>query len=203
MILGTLPWLLSAGTFAISMSATPGPNNVMVTSSGATFGFARSLPHIAGVAIGFPLMIVAVALGAGNLLHVFPILHEVLRWGGAAYLLWLAFRIATAQPGLRPGARPSRPLNLLQAALFQWVNPKAWIIALSGIATYTDTHHVVGQALTLALFFFIVTVLTLIFWTMMGVSAARLLRSTRSLRIFNLAMSALLVASLIPLFMEV
>ena len=204
-----LTWLFSASTFALSMTATPGPNNAMVAASGATFGFARSLPHMAGIALGFPLMLVAVALGAGDILRAAPALHDVLRWAGIAYLLWLAFKIATARP-VPPAAaadkagKAARPLTFLQAALFQWINPKAWVIALGAIATYTSAggRTVAVQAVALAVIFLLVTVPTVAFWTLTGVGAARALRTARGLRAFNLVMAALLVASLLTLLHE-
>ena len=198
----TLAWLASAVTFAVSMSGTPGPNNAMVAASGATFGFARTIPHMLGIAVGFPLMLVAVALGAGQLLRTIPVLHAVLKWAGAAYLLWLAFRIATARPAPAETGG-SRPLTFLQAGLFQWVNPKAWVIALGAVATYTTAEGVLPQSLGLAAIFLLVTGPTVAFWTMTGVGAARLLRTDRGLRAFNWLMAALLVLSLLPLLREV
>ncbi len=200
----TLAWLFSASAFAVAMSGTPGPNNAMVAASGANFGFPRTLPHILGIAVGFPVMLVAVALGAGDVLRTVPVLHLVLKWAGAAYLLWLAFKIGTARPGGAEAKMRARPLTFLQAALFQWVNPKAWIIALGGIATYTTANGgaIVVQALALALIFLVATVPATVFWTMTGVGAARLLRTERAMRGFNLAMAALLVASLAPLLLE-
>ena len=198
----SLAWFLSATGFALSMSGTPGPNNVMVASSGATFGFARTLPHMIGIAIGFPIMLVAVALGAGQLLQAVSALHTALKWIGAAYLLWLAWHIAAASSAPPEAKATSRPLTMLQAGLFQWVNPKAWIIALGAVATYTNAEGVLGQSLLLAIIFVVVTLPAVAFWTMTGVGAARLLRTERSLRAFNLAMAALLILSLLPLLRD-
>ena len=204
--------LVSATGFAIAMSATPGPNNVMVASSGATYGFVRTVPHLLGVSAGFAIMVAAVALGAGELLHTFPIIHEALKWIGAAYLLWLAWRIASARPdatgaseaGTTRAKRRGRPLNFLEAALFQWVNPKAWVIALGAVATYTTTGGaVIGEAMVLALIFFVVCVPSTALWTAIGAGTARLLRTEQALRIFNLTMAILLVASLATLFVEI
>ncbi len=195
-----MTWLLSATAFAAAMSGTPGPNNAMVAASGATFGFRRTVPHMLGIATGFPVMFVAVALGAGSLLRAYPALHTGLKWLGAAYLLWLAFKIATADPTPKAdGARRSAPLGFLQAALFQWINPKAWIIATGGIATYTGEAGTTlfTQALVLALIFLAMTALTVMFWTMTGVGAARLLRRPGELRTFNAVMAGLLVLSLL------
>ncbi len=200
-----LAWFFSAVAFAVSMSATPGPNNAMVASSGATFGFARTLPHMVGIAIGFPVMLVAVAVGAGDLLRAAPSMHEILRWAGAAYLLWLAVRIATASPAVRDGGgkRGSKPLSFIQAALFQWVNPKGWVIAISAVVTFTNAgSSALPKAAALAAIFFVVILPALAFWTLTGVGAARVLRTARAMRTFNLAMASLLVASVVPLLRE-
>lgn len=198
-----LAWFLSAVAFAVSMSASPGPNNAMVAASGATFGFARTLPHMLGVAIGFPVMLVLVAFGAGDLLRAAPVVHEVLRWVGAAYLLWLAVRIATSAPTPKDVAGGARPLSFLQAALFQWVNPKAWVIAISAVVTFTTAGaYALPQAGMLATIFLVVILPTLAFWTMTGVGAARLLRTARGIRAFNLAMASLLVGSVVGLLRE-
>lgn len=207
-----LYWLASVTGFAIAMSATPGPNNVMVASSGATYGFARTVPHLLGVSAGFAIMVAAVALGAGEILHAHPVIHEALKWIGAAYLLWLAWRIASARPeakgsteaGTARAKRRGRPLNFLEAALFQWVNPKAWVIALGAVATYTTTGGaVMGEALLLALIFFVVCVPSTALWTAIGAGTAHLLRTERAIHIFNLVMAALLVASLATLFIKI
>src|SRR5215212_11075454 len=122
-----LAWFGSAAGFALAMSDSPGPNNTMVAASGANFGLRRTLPHMLGVALGFPVMLLLVAVGAAELLHGSPGLQRALRWVGAAWLLWLAWRIAVADPAAKGGvAGPARPMSFLQAALFQWVNPKAW-----------------------------------------------------------------------------
>jgi threonine/homoserine/homoserine lactone efflux protein len=161
-----------------------------------------------GVSIGFPAMLVAIAFGAGNLLRTYPEIHPVLKWAGAAYLLYLAFQIARIRPrssggasGKRAGKLAARPISFFQAALFQWVNPKAWIIALGAIATYTTPDNVFVQALFVAGIFLVVCFPSVAFWTLTGVGAARVLKSDRALHRFNLVMAALLVASLLPLFL--
>lgn len=208
----TSGWLASALAFAVSMSATPGPNNAMVASSGATFGFTRTLPHVLGISVGFPVMLIAVALGAGDLLGAYPLVHEIMKWVGAAYLLWLAWHIATSRRDQEietatrkpPSAGRRRPLNFLEAALFQWVNPKAWVIALGAVATYTTagSDAVLVQVIWLATLFLIVCLPSTALWTSVGAGAARLLQTERGLRIFNLIMAALLIASLMPLLAE-
>jgi threonine/homoserine/homoserine lactone efflux protein len=194
-----LGWLAAATGFAVSMSATPGPNNAMVAASAANFGLRRSMPHMLGVSLGFPLMLVLVALGAAEALHRSPGLQTGLRWGGAAWMLWLAWALATAPPHVaeQPGA--ARPMRLWQAALFQWVNPKAWIIATGAIAAYTGTSAgVLMDALVLAAIFAPMAFFSLLGWAVLGRGVARVLQPA-ALVWFNRAMALLLVASLVPL----
>ncbi|WP_245291971.1 LysE family translocator [Methylobacterium tarhaniae] len=198
-------WFLSATAFAVAMSATPGPNNTMVVASGATYGFARTVPHMLGIAAGFPVMLVVLGT-AGLPLLTDPRVHAVLKWVGAAYLLWLAWKIANADPDPADPATTAsgRPLGALQAALFQWVNPKAWIIAAGALATYTAQGEggSLAATLLLAVLFGLVALPCLGFWTLIGVGTARILRTRRGIRLFNLAMAGLLVASLVPALRE-
>lgn len=211
-----LAWLVSALAFAVSMAGTPGPNNAMLAASGSLWGFRRTIPHMLGVAIGFPLMLIAVAAGAGDLLVNHPAVVTVMRWLGAAYLLFLAWKIAVSQPEPAAGdadaadaadagdaagrtTSRSRPLSFLQAALFQWVNPKAWLVTLSALATLTSIarHPSFARALLLAGVFLAVTLPITAFWTSVGVGVSRLLSTPTAVRRFNLAMAALLVASVV------
>ena len=200
-----LEWYISTAAFALSMSATPGPNNTMLTASGAAWGFRRTVPHMAGITVGFPAMLLAVSLGAGEVLRSRPWLHDALRWLGVAYLLWLAWHIARARPAVAGQSRSSgRPLGFGQAALFQWINPKAWVIAAGAVVTYTTASGpaLLGQAATIAAIFLVVSVPSTAVWTMAGVGASRLLRTPASLRVFNLVLAGLLVLSLAPLVLE-
>ena len=184
-------WLASATGFALAMTATPGPNNAMVAASAANFGLRRSLPHVLGIALGFPVMIVLVALGLAEVLAASPGLQAGLRWVGTAWMLWLAWKIATAEPATADVPSRGRPMTLVQAALFQWVNPKAWIIASGAILTY-------GRPWVLAVIFGLAAVGCLLGWAAIGLGTARLLRTPEALRWFNRAMAALLVLSLVP-----
>ena len=207
-------WLASATGFAFAMSATPGPNNAMVAASAANFGLRRTWPHMLGIAIGFPAMLVLTALGVGGLLQDSPGLQRALRWVGAAWLLWLAWRIAVAAPAgpgpAGPGpagsgvAEPSgKPLGLLGAAAFQWVNPKAWMIAGSAIVSYTGGESgLLREAATLAAIFAVAALVSVAAWAALGAGVARLLPSAGMLRLFNRGMAALLVLSLLPILAE-
>lgn len=207
-----LSWILSAASFSLAMSATPGPNNAMVAASGATYGIRRTWWHMLGIAVGFPVMMIAVALGAGTLLERNPAIHEAMRWIGAAYMLWLAWHIASAEPRLagerdRAGGDREgrgRPLRFHEAALFQWINPKAWIIVVGALATYTQAEgeQLLAQVLVLGLIFFLVCIPSVLLWAAIGAGVARFFKSLRAVRIFNWAMAILLVASLAPLFWE-
>ncbi|HKY96143.1 MAG TPA: LysE family translocator [Kiloniellales bacterium] len=200
-------WAFSAAAFALAMSATPGPNNAMVAASGATWGVRRTWWHILGISIGFPVMIVAVALGAGAMLERNPEVHEALKWIGAAYMVWLAWHIATAVPAASAdgsaASRRGRPLRFHEAALFQWINPKAWIITAGALATYTqaDSEALLMQVAALAVIFFLACVPSVLLWTLIGAGVAHLFRTARAIRLFNVAMAILLVASLVPVFL--
>ncbi len=202
-----MTWLGATFAFAVSMSASPGPNNAMVAASGATWGFRRTVPHMLGISLGLAAMLAAVALGAGEVLRAHPWLQGLLRWVGAAYLAWLAWRIATADVGTAPPlsheAAGSRPLSFIQGALFQWVNPKAWIVALGAVGAYITSSGAgfIAQAALLAGIVFLVTLPSVAFWTMVGVGAGMMLRTGAARRVFNLAMALLLAASLVPLLL--
>lgn len=198
-------WLLSVLAFATSMSATPGPNNAMVLASGATHGFRRTWPHMLGVSVGFPVMLTAVALGAGGLLTAYPAVHLAMKVLGAAYMLWLAWCIATADPRVEGAeGRRGRPMRFHEAAAFQWINPKAWMIALGALATYTGvgSDAVLAQVLWLSAIFFLAALVSLMLWTAIGTGAARLLGTAGRIRVFNIALAILLVLSLLPLLRE-
>ena len=159
-----------------------------------------------GVVVGFPIMVLAVGLGAGEILRRFIWIEQALRWAGACYMVWLAAKIARAEPvpadpALNPAA--GLPLTFWQAALFQWVNPKAWVTAVGAIVTYTSGGpDMIGEAALLAVLFLVIALPVIVGWTLVGVGASWLLRSRRALRWFNWAMAALLVASLVPLLTE-
>jgi len=183
--------------FAIVASITPGPNNLMLLASGVNFGLARTVPHMLGIAIGFSLMVVLVGLGFVQLFVLLPWLHPVMRVAGILYMLWLAWRIANAG-AVASGKSAGRPLTFLQAAAFQWVNPKGWAMALTAIATYADPAQFVTGVLVVAAMLGIVGMPCVAIWALFGVWLRRFLADARTVRIFNVTMALLLVLSLWP-----
>ncbi len=182
--------------FAFVSSVTPGPNNLMLMASGANFGFRRTIPHMLGVALGFVFMVLLVGVGLVQVFDAFPLSYTVLKIGSVLYLLYLAWKIAHAGPA-RSGAASGRPMSFLQAAAFQWVNPKAWAMALTAISAYTPDHSLWAILLVGAIFGAI-NLPSVGSWTLLGQQMARLLTNERRLTLFNWTMAALLVASLYP-----
>ncbi|MFT0850303.1 LysE family translocator [Achromobacter sp. F4_2707] len=194
-------FLLAFVAYAFVTSITPGPNNTMLLASGLNYGFVRSLPHVLGVSIGFALMVVGVGVGLGSLFAVYPELYVVLRVGGAAYLLYLAWLIGTARP-LDDRPEISRPFGFWKAAGFQWVNPKAWIMASGAITTYVPAGSGMMSVIIIAILFAIINAPSVSVWVICGTSLRRFLNDPRSLRIFNTSMAILLVLSLYPLIFD-
>jgi threonine/homoserine/homoserine lactone efflux protein len=187
--------------FAIVSSATPGPNNLMMMASGATFGLKRTLPHAAGVVLGFGAMTAAVGLGVAQIFNAAPWLYAVLRWGSAAYLLYIAYRMVTAK-GAGTGYGYQKPMSFLGAVGFQWINPKAWVMALAATTTYAEAGRLTADVLIIALTFMLVNVPCALTWTTFGVNIRKWLKKPHHLKAFNWTMAALLIASLYPLVTE-
>jgi threonine/homoserine/homoserine lactone efflux protein len=193
------PLLWALLGFALTTSITPGPNNAMLTASGANFGFRRAVPHMLGIIVGFPAMVLAIGLGLGTVFSALPWLHVALKYVGAAYMVYLASRIATAERG--KGAAATKPISFFEAAGFQWVNPKAWIMGVGALAAYTAPEAPVwSEAARVAGAFVVTGIISSTLWCGFGVAIGRLLTSDRAFRLFNYAMALALVASLIPVF---
>lgn len=192
--------LLPLFGFAVAASVTPGPNTLMVTAAAANHGVRATLPHMLGIACGFAAMLMIVGLGLAAPFAAWPALHTALKWVGGAWLLVLAWRIARAGA---PGGGPSRPpLGFLGAALFQWVNPKAWMIALAAIPAFTTPEgDTLAETLLIGATFAAVCLPCTALWAGFGAGARRLLGTPARLRGFNLAMATLMVASLLPAFL--
>jgi threonine/homoserine/homoserine lactone efflux protein len=184
--------------FVVAATVTPGPNNLMVLASGANWGLARTMPHIIGIALGFPVMIIAIGLGISVLFESAPWLETVLKYAAFAYLLWLAWKVAQAgRPDTNRG--DARPLSVFQAAAFQWVNPKGWAILLSGTAIFISAEgNRVLQVTIFALLFGLVCLPNGVVWALFGRAIAGFLSDDVRRRWFNIAMAVLLVASALP-----
>jgi threonine/homoserine/homoserine lactone efflux protein len=186
--------------FAIVGSFTPGHNNLLLAASGANFGWRRTLAHMFGVILGFPLLFFAVGAGLGEVFSSYPFLHTALRVIGSLYLAWLAWRIAFAPARLGDSAT-ARPLNFWQAAAFQWVNPKAWLMTITAIGVYAAGNaHYYQQILWMTLIALAVSAGSSATWTLSGVGIRRLFTDRpHMLRAFNIFMGVLLLASLLPI----
>lgn len=193
--------LLAFVLFAFATAGTPGPNNMMLLASGANFGFRRTILHILGISAGLGVMVVAMGWGLSGVFRTFPILHEILKWVGAAYMLWLAWKIATAT-GINDKSATGQPMTFLEAAAFQWLNPKAWAMALGAATTYTPEGSGSLTLLVLAGTFMLVGVPCSAAWAGFGQGLRRFLDRPAILRVFNVSMAVLLVASLYPLMTE-
>lgn len=188
--------ILSLAAFALVSSLTPGPNNLMVLASGANFGYQMTLPHMLGITGGFLFMLMLLGLGLAQVFTLYPMLKTVLRAVSVAYLLYLAWKIANAAPP-EAAAEKGQPMTFLQAALFQWVNPKAWAMALTAVTVYAPSHELAVIAVV-ALVFGMINFPAVSFWAYLGKQMQRFLTNNRRLRVFNIAMALLLVGSLYP-----
>ncbi len=195
--------LIGLALFSLVSSITPGPNNLMLMASGANFGFRRTLPHILGVGIGFTVMVILVGVGLVGLFEAFPVSYQLLKVVSVVYLIYLAWRVATASPPDRGEARDAgqgKPITFFQAALFQWVNPKAWTMALTALTVYAPSQDV-GAVVLVALVFGLINFPCVSSWTALGQQLQRLLTSQKRLLVFNVTMAVLLVASLYPVLL--
>jgi threonine/homoserine/homoserine lactone efflux protein len=193
-----LPILL----FAVSASITPGPNNIMLMSSGLNFGIQKSIPHLLGVVIGFPIMIISIGLGFEIVFEKYPFIHQVIKIVGIIYLVYLAWRVATSSRQALDAAK-AMPLQFWQAVLFQWVNPKAWVMATGAIAAYTSlSSDFFTQVLIIALTFMVVAFPSAGSWLIFGSSLKRFLQKPAYQHAFNVTMALLLIASIAPVIFE-
>ena len=191
--------LLALVVFAGVTSITPGPSNLMLLASGANFGFRATVPQVLGITLGFTSLLLAVGLGLGVLLTAFPALHMGLKAVGALYLLYLAWRIASSSALGEGTASQGRPLTLLESAAFQWINPKAWVVALAAMAVHASPESPYLSIALVCLVFALVNLPTVSTWAAFGVALRGYMTEPARLRRFNHAMGFLLAASLWPL----
>lgn len=204
--------LPALAVFAFVTSVTPGPNNLMLMASGANFGLRRTVPHLLGVALGFGAMVALVGLGVDRLVSGTPLLAQGLKWLSLGYVLWLAWKIARASPVVRAaagdgaaeggaagGAAGARPMGFWAACAFQWVNPKAWMMALGALSAYRAG---AGGVAGVALVFTLVNLPSVALWAAMGQGIGAWLADPVRLRWFNRAMAAALVVSMLPVLVS-
>ncbi|MGO3930450.1 LysE family translocator [Rhodopseudomonas pseudopalustris] len=194
--------LLAFVLFSVATMFTPGPNNVMLLASGLNFGLRRTLPHMAGVAIGFAVLVAATGFGLGGLFTAYPVLQTLLKYAGAVYLAWLAFLIARAAPADPGQADQRRPMSFVAAVLFQWVNVKGWVIAVGAATAYAALASYPWNVMTQTGVLFAVGVLSSLTWALFGTLLQSLVKSPRAVRVFNVTMAILLLASLYPVLRQ-
>lgn len=195
--------VLALAAFALVSSITPGPNNLMVMASGANFGIRRTLPHFAGVMLGFNFMIWMVGAGLVQIFDAFPQSYLILKIVSAAFLVYLAWKIATAAAPLKNGEAAGKPLNFFQAAAFQWVNPKAWALALAATGAYSSPERPLFSIMIISAVFLMIGAPSTTAWLLLGTQLRRLLTDASRLRIFNWTCASLLLATLWPILSAV
>ena len=185
--------LLAVLFFAFSTTITPGPNNVMIMSSGVNYGIKASVPHWLGICLGFPLMVLLVGLGFGVVFERYPHLHQLIKVFGVAYLLWLAWRIASAEPKTIEQGK-SKPFSFIQAALFQWINGKAWVMASGAIAAFTTVGGVYWVEVSIITAAFLIVAFPCVgVWLVFGAVLRKVLTKALFQRLFNITMAIILV----------
>jgi threonine/homoserine/homoserine lactone efflux protein len=192
--------LIAFITFSAVVSGTPGPSNALLTAVGARAGFRRGITSLLGQAAGMGALLFAVTLGLGNVLLAHPLALEVLKWGGAAMLCWMAWRIATTGHTEQAAKAPA---GFLGMAAFQWVNPKGWLVSVAAIAAFLDrADGALAQALVFAVLFSLVALPACAPWLVFGAALQRFLRTARTRRVLSAVMAAMLAASTIPLILN-
>ncbi|RUU13556.1 LysE family translocator [Mesorhizobium sp. USDA-HM6] len=195
----SLDAFLALLVYALVTSITPGPNNLMLLASGVNFGIARTVPHMLGISIGFLVLLLAVGFGLGAVLTAFPALHTALKIAGAAYLLYLAWKIAMSRSMSDRKGTEARPMRFIDAAAFQWVNPKAWVMAITAMAVYTNPDHPFVSVALISIAFTIVNLPSVSVWAGFGTALRGFLSDPVRLKWFNIAMGVLLAATLWPM----
>lgn len=185
--------------FAFATSITPGPNNTMLLASGVNFGFVRTIPHMLGIGAGFFSLLLGVGLGLGALITSVPVVHLFLKVAGGAYLLWIAWKIGTSRSLSDASGTGLKPMSFLQAAAFQWMNPKAWVMAITAMSAYSDPTRAIQSVLSIGIVFAVINVPCVSTWAGFGSAMRGWLSDPVRLKWFNMTMAMLLVISLWPL----
>jgi threonine/homoserine/homoserine lactone efflux protein len=194
--------LVALVTFCVVTLFTPGPNNIMLMTSGLNFGAGRTVPHLFGVCLGFAAMVAGVGFGLGTLFQTWPALYPILKYAGATYLLYLAWKIANAGPVNTSDGTAGTPMTFLQAVAFQWVNPKAWVMAVGAISAYGAVATFPSNVLIMSSLYGVLGFASGTTWLGFGLALQRIIKNPANVRLFNIIMALLLVASLYPIFAE-
>lgn len=189
--------------FALALAAawTPGPNNALLAGSGAKFGLRRTVPHALGVGLGFPAMVLIIGLFLGVAFQKSALLRDVLRYGGAAMLLWVSWKIASAG-GLGSASGPARPFYFHEAVAFQWINPKGWVMAVSLTAQFINPAYMLKTALIIAAVFIVCGLSSAFGWAWLGTGLRRFLSVGRRMRIFDISMGAIIALGVVFLLRD-
>lgn len=200
----TAAMIISIATFTLSTSISPGPNNIMLLSSGLTFGYKKTIPHMTGIILGFPIMVFLVGLGMGIIFEKFPDLLSVLKFAGILYLFWMAYKIANNSSTYEIDENSkSKPFTFIQSALFQWINPKAWIMAITSISLFITTNeNNFFQVVIVASIYLLSAILSSNTWIFGGVVLKKFIKNESSVRKLNIIMAILLIASVLPILFD-
>ena len=193
----TTEYIVGLFVLALSLSWTPGPNNALLAASGARYGFVHTLPHSFGVVLGFGLMMFLIGAGLSQIFRGLPLVREILRWFGAAILLWIAFKLATARLPENDTTGNAKPWSFVKGAAFQWINPKAWIMAISIAGSAPSTQPSWLSPLIVALIFTGVGFSSANGWALFGTALQRFISTPLRFRAFNLIMAGLIVLTVI------
>lgn len=197
----SIEWLLSVSIFALVLVITPGPNNVMLTNSGATYGFKKTLPHILGVSLGSPALLIVITVIGSNFVDS-GIFKYVFRIVSVLYLSWLAFKIATTKP-LQKESYTSRPLNFMQAAGVQWLNPKIWSQYIVALGLYLSSREKFAfKVMIIACIFTVIGIFSCCLWVFFGKLISIYLNKEKHFRIFNISMAVLLILTIVPIIVN-
>ena len=188
--------------FATVMFFTPGPNNIMLLSSGLTYGFRPTIPHVVGITFGFAFMVGAVGLGLGTIFIAYPVLQTILKYAGAAYLVYLAWQIGMAEPSAPEQDNSRGPMTFLGAAMFQWVNVKGWVMVIGTITAYAAIARFPWNIVIQTAISLMMGTLSTVAWALFGSALRPVLTAPWAVRAFNIVMALLLLASLYPVFMD-
>ncbi len=193
--------VMAMAMFALASSITPGPNNMMLLSSGVNYGFKRTIPHMLGISSGHLVLLLAIAAGLDQLFQLFPLGYQIMKGVGFCYLLYLAWRIAFSTTPLKRGETKGHPSGFFGAALFQWVNPKALLMAITYFSNYMPIDASITFIFLTCLMFTVINLPCLGLWVLLGTQLERVLSQPRQLQVFNLVMALLLVLSMVPVLL--